>query len=86
MAFYGTELRECRAVKISVAKIQLALASATKYKMIIMHPASTYLTFPDVVARTDLLGYTSPFFKTRDLHSSNEHLPMLSLCPKENVL
>lgn len=86
MAFYGTELRECRAVKISVAKIQLALASATKYKMIIVHTASTYLSFPDVVARTDLLGYTSPFFKTRNLHSSNEHLPILSLCSEENLL
>lgn len=42
MAFKA-QLRECRAVKISVAKIQLGLASAAKYKMMIACSAKTHV-------------------------------------------
>lgn len=86
-AFYSTELREHNAVKISVAKIQLGLASACHKAQNDYRAYCQHLSFPDVVARTDLLGYTSSSlsFRTSSLQPRNEHPWCCLLCVQERI-
>lgn len=88
MAFYSTELREHSAVKISVAKIQLGLASTCHRVQNDNHAYCQHLSFPDVVARTDLLGYTSSSPSLQQavcLQSRNEHPRRYLLCVQKRI-